>query len=634
MKRKALFVGIDKYKNGISQLSCAYNDAKKLSFAFANAGYEVDLIGNEEASQENIISKVEQMTDSLADNDIFVFYFSGHGAELNGIHYLLGIGAQSNLEMLNIGSVTINNLITATRCPGLKRLFILDCCRSSILPSRDVGYTCSANRGRCLDRAIKSTEAAIIPPLILSSCSTNEVAYEDINSGHGFFTEALLNSIGNRNICSFDQFRKSLVINDSPRPQNVSWNGNINMWDDIPLFASWEANDSYDDYAQEYSYSDDENCDNDEDSNENPWMEIITGANRITDPLDFSKIDMPRLMADAYSGYTEAQYLLGTCYLYGIKVNADWKKSEELSFLAAQEGHILAKFNLAWILYNSNDDTDIEFAKEIFDNIYDDLCTCAKEEKHSECQYALGVMYENGITVEQDIKTAVDWYKKSQAQNFPQAVFKWAMCYRDGIIVKEDPYRAFALFKKAETMEVYATYNQLGRCYHNGNGVGCNRTLAKKYFRLAAQHGNRWGAINLFTVYGDCFSDREVQLKKDMKNVIKKYKNRIPNLFDDSHIPSACVKFIDTYDNLLGGYYRNTKQNTPNKQYEFFAIYAYGVSFFKSGKYICWEDMESINAAKDGIMIDDHKLTLSEHIGTTANLIKDLRDLFVEYLDN
>lgn len=41
MKRVGLFVGIDKYKNGIFQLRYAVNDALQLSVAFGASGFAV-----------------------------------------------------------------------------------------------------------------------------------------------------------------------------------------------------------------------------------------------------------------------------------------------------------------------------------------------------------------------------------------------------------------------------------------------------------------------------------------------------------------------------------------------------------------------------------------------------------------
>ena len=50
MRRYGLFVGIDKYKNGISRLHCAVNDARELSYAFNRTGYSVKLLTNEECA--------------------------------------------------------------------------------------------------------------------------------------------------------------------------------------------------------------------------------------------------------------------------------------------------------------------------------------------------------------------------------------------------------------------------------------------------------------------------------------------------------------------------------------------------------------------------------------------------------
>ena len=78
MKRVGLFVGIDKYKNGIAPLQCAVSDAKSLSSAFSWAQFdEVESLLNEEAHCETILETVETLVGDLNAGDLFVFYFSG-----------------------------------------------------------------------------------------------------------------------------------------------------------------------------------------------------------------------------------------------------------------------------------------------------------------------------------------------------------------------------------------------------------------------------------------------------------------------------------------------------------------------------------------------------------------------------
>lgn len=243
MKRIGLFIGIDRYKNGINTLNCAVNDATSLMTAFARAQYDtVEALFNDDAHSEKIIEKIETITRELKEGDIFVFYFSGHGREIEGTHYLVGPTARANKAFYSIGSVSLPQLIDLTNIPGLNRLFILDCCRSNILADKAGDYCCDQARDIAINAAIRQHEnKAILPPLILSSCSTGERAFEDSETKHGFFTNALLGSIQDPSVRSFLSFQKSLKITGSPEAQNICWTGDPFRWNEIPLFASWKA---------------------------------------------------------------------------------------------------------------------------------------------------------------------------------------------------------------------------------------------------------------------------------------------------------------------------------------------------------------------------------------------------------
>ena len=244
MKRVGLFVGIDEYNNGITALNCAVRDARDLSFAFSRAQFDtVDSLLNTEAHSEAILGRVERLVSDLKPDDLFVFYFSGHGREFRNTHYLVGPTGRAAAEMFEIGSISISNLINVSNKPGVKRLFILDCCRSNILADRSGVYSGEEDKARniCLNKALQENQARkdVIPPLILNSCAAGTQAYEDHNSGHGYFTMTLLNSIRSLNICNFRQFQDSLRIDGTPRRQSVSWNGDLREWESVELFPHW-----------------------------------------------------------------------------------------------------------------------------------------------------------------------------------------------------------------------------------------------------------------------------------------------------------------------------------------------------------------------------------------------------------
>ena len=61
----------------------------------------------------------------------------------------------------------------------------------------------------------------------------------------------------------------------------------------------------------------------------------------------------------------------------------------------------------------------------------------------AEAQYNLGVLYDEGAGVEQDLPTAISWYQKAASQGFIDAQTNLGMMYYHGHGVERD-YRAAA----------------------------------------------------------------------------------------------------------------------------------------------------------------------------------------------
>ena len=242
MKRYAVFVGINSYTNDITPLSCACQDAKELSMEFAASGFERPvLLLDSDAGSGQVLSELSKICKSIKPDDLLVFYFAGHGRELNNEHYLVCPEGYAKADLFNIDSISVSNLISITNKPGVRRLFILDCCRDNLLAGRSTVYACEESRAIALDEAVKEQEG-FIPPLILNSCATGEKAFEDRASGHGYFTKALLEIIGDKAVKSFSEFsgvlhKKMLSYSN----QHLDWRGNPAAWDGVKLFGSWDS---------------------------------------------------------------------------------------------------------------------------------------------------------------------------------------------------------------------------------------------------------------------------------------------------------------------------------------------------------------------------------------------------------
>ena len=132
------------------------------------------------------------MGKQLKNDDVFFFYFSGHGCEVNKNHYLIGQAAYPDGIDEGEETVALNRVRELTDIPGVRRLFVLDCCRNDLHGGKGL-EVCPESRDIALAKIsnFQYEAAEIIHPLIVTSCSTGERAYEDIEEGRGYFTQVL-----------------------------------------------------------------------------------------------------------------------------------------------------------------------------------------------------------------------------------------------------------------------------------------------------------------------------------------------------------------------------------------------------------------------------------------------------------
>jgi LysM repeat protein len=247
MKRVGLFVGIDKYENNIQPLRFACLDARALHKVFRKRFDVVTELLNDEATSDDILKKVQQMTENLNPGDLFVFYFAGHGREIDGVHNLVGINGWSD-PVYTQGLATIPQLLHASAVPGLNRLFILDCCRVDLLAGRSGVYACPTSRDLSLKNALLAPQGEnVLPPFILNSCSSGQRAFESLKKKHGVFSLALKTIlIDTANpVRDFSTLLKRVdeKMKDFIPPgavQTLDQSCNPSQWSNVPLFADWE----------------------------------------------------------------------------------------------------------------------------------------------------------------------------------------------------------------------------------------------------------------------------------------------------------------------------------------------------------------------------------------------------------
>ena len=127
--RRALVIGNGAYKE--SPLRCPVNDASDMATALKGLGFAVTSKTN--ATYREMEDAIRAFGAEVQPNDVALFYFSGHGAQVGGVNYLIPVGmdAQSEEEIKYKAAPADLVLDKLKRAKSSVNIVILDACRNN-----------------------------------------------------------------------------------------------------------------------------------------------------------------------------------------------------------------------------------------------------------------------------------------------------------------------------------------------------------------------------------------------------------------------------------------------------------------------------------------------------------------------
>jgi hypothetical protein len=131
-KRVALVVGNGRYAS--SPLTNPPNDAELIATTLRGLGFEVRLLKNaDQASMKRAIEDFGAALDKAGPDSIGLFYYAGHGVQMNGRNYLIPVGANINRDAdVDIEAVSADWVLEQMRYARNRLNFvILDACRNN-----------------------------------------------------------------------------------------------------------------------------------------------------------------------------------------------------------------------------------------------------------------------------------------------------------------------------------------------------------------------------------------------------------------------------------------------------------------------------------------------------------------------
>jgi hypothetical protein len=127
--RVALVIGNADYK--VERLANPINDANSISNTLRKLGFKVDTLTD--ANRRQMSEAINRFGDKLKKNAIGFFYFSGHGAQVNGENYLFPIDANINNERdIKYATVHVGEVLDAMAdAKNSVNIVIIDACRNN-----------------------------------------------------------------------------------------------------------------------------------------------------------------------------------------------------------------------------------------------------------------------------------------------------------------------------------------------------------------------------------------------------------------------------------------------------------------------------------------------------------------------
>ena len=185
-ERTALVIGNSAYE--FDRLRNPVNDAEDVARALQEAGFTVELL--KDAGLDEMLDAVDGFWDRLQERGgVGLFYYAGHGVQMEGKNYLIPIGADIQRPFhLKSRAYDVDEVLAAMQdARNETNIIILDACRN--FPKQFVGS------GRELERGLAVVGYQPPDSIIVYATSADSTA-SDGEGRNGIFTEALLEHIG------------------------------------------------------------------------------------------------------------------------------------------------------------------------------------------------------------------------------------------------------------------------------------------------------------------------------------------------------------------------------------------------------------------------------------------------------
>jgi uncharacterized caspase-like protein len=190
-RRVALVVGNGAYQNA-PNLPNPPNDAKAVAEALRGLGFEV--IEAVDLDQPDMLAKLDEFSGQLEGAGIGLFYYAGHGLQVNGQNYLVPIDARLQREaQVKLQTLPLDTVLETMEAAVPIRIVLLDACRDNPL-AQALKRSLAASRSAAVGQGLAKVRTTV-GTLIAYATGPGDVA-SDGDGEHSPFTTALIEHIG------------------------------------------------------------------------------------------------------------------------------------------------------------------------------------------------------------------------------------------------------------------------------------------------------------------------------------------------------------------------------------------------------------------------------------------------------
>lgn len=536
-ERIALIIGNGNYAT--SPLKNPKSDAELMAGTLKSVGFKVTTLidADQKAMKRAMITFGRRLR---VGNSVGLFYYAGHGVQVEGENFLVPIGANIQDESeVGVEGVSVNDFLrTMERSASRINIAIFDACRNN-------PYARSFRSGtRGLARVDAPTGT-----IIGYATAPGQVAL-DGKTGNSPYTAALAAAIKAPGLTVEEVFKRARrkVLQQTQRkqtpwesssltgdfffkqsgkgsdsaPESASQDGQrlaeLSYWESVKDSGDAKALKSYLERFPDGIFADLAKIKLESLGPERTIAVLpkaipdsvggvaadSTGAEvHFRQALKYdsgegvvqNKAEAARLYRKAAGrGHAGAMTNLGYMHEFGEGVAKDLQEAARWYRKAADKGNARALANLG-VLYETGRGLKRDYAEAAR------LYRRAAELGSARALNNLGVLHQFGRGVSPDVKMALTFYQRAAEQGYPSAMHNIALLYDNGRGVPRSDGEAAKWYQRASEKGHAASMAILGTMYEFGEGVPKNLQEAFRWYRQAAEKGEALGMTRLAHMY-------------------------------------------------------------------------------------------------------------------------------------